>query len=319
MGKGSKAPPPPTATSQNITQSDLPEYAKPYYENLMARSQAESYQPYQAYGGERIAGFTGMQEQAQGAAGGLERPDQLGAATNLAATTGIGALGTQYDDSTRSWTSPGTAGQFMSPYMQEVVDVQKQEAIRDAQKTDLSQDLGAARQGTYGGSRQLLAGLERERALGSQLGQIQAMGSQAAYDRGQSAFEQEEGRTLQNRQFGAGLGMQGLGLGLESAQTLGDLGQAQQQTDLQRIQAQAAAGAEQQGLQQQYLDTAYGDFLRQRDYPKEQLNFFNAQLRGVPVPQLSSTQTAYAQPPSVASQIGGAGLAGLGLYNMYNK
>jgi hypothetical protein len=37
-------------------------------------------------------------------------------------------------------------------------------------KHNLGANLGAARQGTYGGARQLLAQTERERALGQQLG-----------------------------------------------------------------------------------------------------------------------------------------------------
>jgi membrane protease subunit (stomatin/prohibitin family) len=111
------------------------------------------------------------------------------------------------------------------------------------------------------------------------------------------------------------LGMQGLGMGLQGSQQLGQLGAQQQQTDLARIQAQAAAGAEQRQLQQQRLDTSYADFLRQRDYPMEQLGYFSNLLRGVPV-QLGSTQTTYAQPPSLASQVAGLGLAGLGMYNL---
>jgi hypothetical protein len=62
-------------------------------------------------------------------------------------------------------TDPQAQQAFMSPYMQNVVDVQKQEAIRDAQKGQLGQNLAAARQGTYGGARQTLAMTERERNL----------------------------------------------------------------------------------------------------------------------------------------------------------
>ena len=323
MGKGgSRAPAPapaPAPTQQTITQTDLPDYARPYYENLMSRAQAESYRGYEPYGGERISGFDPMQIQAQDAAGNMQRPDQIGQATDIATQAGLGGLGATYDAQNQSFTQPGVAGNFMSPYMQNVVDRQKQEAMRDASMIDLNEDLGAARRGTYGGSRQLLASLERERNLQDQMGDIQAQGLQSSFDQAQRQFNTEEQARMQNEQFGAGFGLQGLGLGLQGAQTIGALGETQQATDLQRIQAQAAAGAERQGLEQQYLDTAYGDFLRQRDYPKEQLNFFNAQLRGVPMPSLSSTNTAYAQPPSIASQVGGLGLAGLGLYNMYNS
>lgn len=352
MGKGGGSP--PTHTSSDITQTDLPEYAKPFYLDMMNRAQGESNRAYTPYGGQRVADFTSLQRSAQDATGRLQRPDQFRGATELAGAAGLGALNaganwqsgaydpqfSAHDYQTGSWTQPGTAEQFMSPYMQNAVDVQKQEAIRDAQKGMLAQNLGASRQGTYGGSRQLLAGTERERNLGDELSQIQAAGTQAAYDRGQSAFEQEQGRRLQtqqlgdqsrqfqegaqqfgaqfgeqSKQFGADLAQRGYGQALGAAGQLGQLGTSMQQSDLQRLQAQATAGAEIQAKNQQYMDTAYGDFLRQRDYPKEQLNFFNAQLRGLPM-QLSSTQTSYGQPPSALSQLGGAGLAGLGVYNL---
>jgi hypothetical protein len=90
--------------------------------------------------------------------------------------------------------------------MQNVVDIQKEEAIRDAQKGQLAQNLGAARQGTYGGARQLLASTERERNLGQQLAQIQAAGGQRAFEAAQQA-----------QQFGSQLGLQGLGMGIQGS------------------------------------------------------------------------------------------------------
>jgi hypothetical protein len=157
------------------------------------------------------------------------------------------------------------------------------------------------RQGTYGGARQALAQGERERGLLDRLAGIQAEGSQKAF---------EDARRTQ--QFGSDLGLRGVGQGIQAGQTLGQLGQAQQQADLQRLTAQETVGGQQRGFEQQRLDQQYADFLRQRDYPLEQLGYFSNLLRGVPV-GLSSTQTTSAPPPSIASQIGGLGLAGLGI------
>ena len=116
----------------------------------------------------------------------------------------------------------------------------------------------------------------------------------------------------QSRQFGANLGLQGLQQAMAGAQTLGGLGSAQQEAQLRRLGAQGQVGTEQRAYQQQLLDQAYGDFLRQRDYPLEQLGYFSNLMRGVPV-GLSSTQTAYQAPPSAASQLAGAGIGALGL------
>ena len=90
--------------------------------------------------------------------------------------------------------------QYMSPYMQNVVDVQKQQALRDAKQAQLAQNLGAARTGTYGGARQLLATTERERNLGTQLGNIQAQGLQSAYEAAQKGLEAERAAKLQSAQ-----------------------------------------------------------------------------------------------------------------------
>jgi hypothetical protein len=75
------------------------------------------------------------------------------------------------------------------------------------------QDLGAARQGTYGGSRQLLAGLERERGLGQQLGDIEARVLQSGFENAQAQFERDRaaGMTAAQQNLAAQLGDQQLG------------------------------------------------------------------------------------------------------------
>lgn len=471
MGKSSSQP-----TQQNVRTetSNLPEYARPYFTNIMERAQAESYRPYTPYEGQRIADFTQNQLQTQQDIMGLQTPGQFGQATNFTTAAGLGTLGSAYyqpnqfnaqmvgqpnlnnyqmqgpgDVSAQQYNAPTMQGaqtsfgsqpleqyrmnapenfgnvqaqQYMSPYAQNVMDIQKREAIRDAQQTQLAQDLGAARQGTYGGSRQLLAAMERERNLGQQLGDIQARGQQAAYENAQAQFERDRaaGMTagqqnlsaaLQQQQLGVSTGLQAAmanlsneqqanvqnlaaqlqtqGLNSEQAmraalanqqmgynvgntnlqsmlqtqqlgtqsglqallanqqygleaqrlgeqsrqfgaqnalaaygqlgqygQTLANIGQTQQNADIQRLGLQQGVGAEQQGLEQRYLDTDYADFLRQRDYPMEQLGYFSNLMRGIPV-GLSSTTTSYAPPPSMLSQVAGAGLGAAGLYNMY--
>ena len=316
MGKGGGGGAPPNQQVTSTT-SNIPEYAKPYYTNLLKRAQAESYREYEPYRGERIAGLTPAQLQTQRDVMALQQPGQFGVGTGMAGAGGVGSL--QYGQQ-----AAGAGGQFfgmatnpfatqalMSPYMQNVVDVQKQAAIRDAQLSNLAGNLGAARQGTYGGARQLLAQTERERALAGKLGEIQASGSQRAYEDAQRAL-----------QFGSTLGLQGLQAGLQGAQqatqagaAIGQLGTAEQQANLQRLQAQATVGEQQRAIEQQKLDAAYADFLRQRDYPMEQLMTYSNILRGNAA-ALGSTQTAYAPPPSIASQLAGTGLAAAGIYNL---
>ena len=301
MGKGGGGGGAPT--QQNVTQTNLPEYARPYYENIMQRAQAESYRQYEPYQAERIAGFTPAQEQIQQEALGMQTPGEFGAATGLTGVAGLGALGAgqQYMNMA---TDPTRIQAFMSPYQQAVTDITKREAVREAQIAQQQANLGAARQGTYGGARQAIAQAERERGLLDRLAQIQATGGQQAFEAAAKA-----------QQFGTTTGLQGLQQAGQAGATLGQLGGQRQQSDITRLQAQETVAAQQRALEQQRLDQAYADFLRQRDYPMEQLGYFSNLLRGVPV-GLGSTTTTYAQPPSIASQVGGLGLAGLGLYRL---
>jgi hypothetical protein len=50
MGKGSSAP-----TNQTVTQTNIPKEFMPYFERLMGRVEEQSLQPYEAYGGSRLA------------------------------------------------------------------------------------------------------------------------------------------------------------------------------------------------------------------------------------------------------------------------
>ena len=555
MGKSSPAP---TKQEVTTTQSNLPEYAKPYFMDIMTRAQKESNRPYEAYGGERIAKFTPAQEQIQQNALAMGAPAQFGTGSALALQAGRGALDLNYDtgqfnagynpsqfqtgfnpsqfssgyNPTQFQTgfNPGEfsvqglgnlgnvrdataeriqadkmnaaqtqfqanlerfqmaapdrfnqaqAEQYMSPYIRNVLDTQKREAMRDARQGQIVQDLGAARQGTYGGSRQLLAGLERERNLGQQLGDIESRGLQAAFESSQGQFErdraaqmaaqqanlqaalgvQELGTTTglqvalanlsneqqarvqnmaaenqargmnaenarraalanqqadmgvrgqnlqgamqtqqlgleaqrlgeqsrqfgsqqgleaqrlsdlarqfgsnqgleaqrlgeqsrqfgtttgleaqrlsdlsrqfgsnqgleaqrlreQSRQFGSGQRLAGLQAAGQAGQTLSNIGQAQQQADLQRLQAQAASASEQQTMRQRFLDNDYAEFLRERDDEMEKLGYFSNLMRGIPV-GLNSTNTTYAAQPGMGQQFLGAGLAGLGAYNTF--
>jgi hypothetical protein len=564
MGKSST---PPTNQTVNTTTNTIPEYARPYFENVMQRTQAWANSPYQNYQFQRIAEMTPAEQQIQANTLAMTAPRQFADASGLAAAAGQGSLRAadynptqfsaqqigmptlqQYRAQEPGMIAPGEynaaqmqaaqtqfnpelerfemdrardviaqqynapqmnaaqtqfqanlerfqmagperfgqaqASEYMSPYIRNVLDVQKREAANDARKAQLAQDLGAARQGTYGGARQLLAATERERALGQQMGDIEARGLQAAYESSQGQFERDRAAQMaaqqanlqaalgvqelgtktgleaalanlsadqqsrvqnmaaqlqtqglnaeqamraalanqqadltrgqanlqaalgvqqlgtqtglqaalanldaasqanvqnlaaqnqmtgmnadqalraalanqqaqagtsqqnlqaalatqqlgvgsgleamranqssaleaqrlgeQSRQFGAQNRLAGFGQAGQMAQTLGNLGQYQQQTDLQRLQAQAAAAGQTRSMEQQRLDQYYADFLRQRDYPIEQLGYMSNLLRGLPV-GLNTTNITYGPQPGMAQQVLGGGLGAAAL------
>jgi len=295
---GGDSPPQPTST----TTTTIPEYAKPYAERALGKAEALTDAPYQTYGGERLAASTPEQQAARQAVAGMTLPGQFAAGTGLAGAGGLGALGAGQTYIGMA-TSPGAQQAFMSPYMQNVVDVQKQEALRDAQKGQLMQNLGAARQGTYGGARQLLAGTERERNLQDQLARIQATGSQSAFDRAQQAM-----------QFGTTAGIQGAQAATQAGATLGQLGIGQQQTGIDLAKAQEAFGGLGRAEQQAALDIAYQDFLQQQRYPYAQLGFMSDILRGSGNLAATGGRAVYEAPPSTTQNLMQLGLGGLGLY-----
>jgi hypothetical protein len=300
---------PPPAPS-NITQTTIPEYAKPYVETLLGKAEALTdvdKTPYQTYGGDRLA--LQSQQQKDIAKGILDQtaPGQFTTGTNLASNAGLAAASAGSDYATRA-TSAAEQAKYMSPYMQNVVDIQKQEAIRDAQKGILAQDLAAGRQGSFGGSRQLLAKLERERNLGDQLAKIQAAGSQSAYD-----------QAIKSMQFGTQAGLQGAQAASQAGAVLGQLGIGQQQTFGDLAKLQSAAAAQDQAERQRELDLEYQDFIAQQQDPYKRLGFMSDILRGSANLAGTGGKTVYEQQPSLLSQITGPGLLGLGLYREMNK
>lgn len=312
------------ATSSSVYQTNIPEQLLPYQERLLNRAEAFTdvlENPYQQYQGERVAQFSPLQQQAMETAGQLQPAGQIGAATDIAGIAGLSALGTQYDPMnyrSRSFTQPGAAESFMSPYMQNVVDVQQREAKRQADIAATARGAQAVRAGAFGGSRQAIENAEANRALQTQLGGIQATGLQSAFQQAQQQFNQEQAARQQaaqmreqSRQFGAGLGMQGLGVGLQAAGQLGQLGQQQFGQQQQAIQTQAGLGQMEQQRAQDILNAQYQDFLNYQNYPFKTLGFMSDILRGTPLVQTSGT--LYQSPPSmlgVATGLTGAWLAG---------
>jgi len=197
--------------------------------------------------------------------------------------------------------------------MQNVVDYQKSQALRDFQMGQPMMQAKAVGQGAFGGNRLALQQSEAQRGLMSQLQGIQAQGTQQAFSNAQ-----------QQQQFGAQLGLQGLQSGLQglgqanqAAGTLGNLGTAQNQTLQSIIGTQSQMGAAQQQQEQQKINQAIQDYATAQQYPMMQLGQLNAMLRGLPLQQATTQQ--YQAAPNQLSQLSGLGLTGAAMYGMAKK
>lgn len=79
--------------------------------------------------------------------------------------------------------------QYMSPYMQAVVDQQKQQAQLDFERQRAGRAAQAVQAGAFGGSRQAVQEALAEEALGRQMGDIQATGTQQAFQQASQQFQ----------------------------------------------------------------------------------------------------------------------------------
>ena len=108
-----------------------------------------------------------------------------------------------------------------------------------------------------------------------------------------------------------------LGLGAADALTqqgaqLAQLGEKARAGDIESAQLLEKIAKDRQAREQAGLDLSYEDFVRQRDFPKEQLQFYSSILRGIPVQP--STETTKFQQYNPVKDLLGTGIAGLGLY-----
>jgi hypothetical protein len=243
-----------SGTSTQI--QDVPEWARGYAKTALGQASQLTdlnQNPYQAYTGERTAQFTPLQQQSyQGAA-------------NMQA--GPQAFQSQI-------------GQYMSPYMQNVVDVQKREAARSSQMGGLSDQAAMTKAGAFGGGRDAIMRAERARNLGTQMNDIQAQGLQSAYNNA-------------TNQYNTG-----------------------QQQNMAINQLQNQYGGQQQQQVQNILSQQYQDFQDQKRYPYQQLEFMSGLMRGTPMGTVSSM---YQAPGSLMGQAAGLGMGAYGLSQMGMK
>lgn len=241
-------------------------------------------------------------------------------------------------------TNPYAVQSYMSPYMQNVVDLQKQSALRDFDIQRQNIRSQQARAGAFGGSRGAIQEAEARRALTSQLQNIEAQGQQSAYDKAIQSLQFGSGQGLQGLQAaqtglgtalqggqlglsgigqaiagqqagmqGAQVGLQGVsgaqagyGLANQAGTNLANIGTQQQQADLARMNFQQEMGAAQQNREQQIINQAVQNYAVAQENPYQRLSQYSGLLRGYMTP--TGTTSQYMAAPNLASQVGGAGL-----------
>jgi len=287
---------------QQQASTELPEWAKPYAKDILAKGQAltdVNQNPYQTYNQPRIAGFSPMQQQAMQNAQGMSVTPQTGEATSGATMAGLGGLGVA--GQANPYGFQNQVGGYMNPYLQYSLAPQLAEANRMYDIGATKQQSAATQAGAFGGSREAIMAAENERNRNMGLNQIIGQGYNTAFNNAQNQYNQN----LQNQ-------LAGYGLMNQSAANLGQLGQNQYQQQMGINQLQSQYGGQQQALEQQGLSQSYQDFLNQQNYPYKQLGFMSDMIRGLPLGQ-QSTSAIYQGPPTALQSVGALGLGAYGI------
>ena len=274
---------------QTTQSSSYPAWYSDALQRLTGKADVIANEPYQAYGGQRVAelgpDYSGAFAKAREAAGAYQ-PD-FGTARGLA-----GVAGQQFPEM--------GVERYMNPYLQNVIDISKREAGVDYGKARNELGARAASAGAFGGSRQAILESELGRNYAQRLGDIQQTGLSSAYDRAQAAADADRRAAL------------------AASQQYGSLGEASQRAGLAGAAGLQSIADVQRGYQQQTLDVPYGEFQAQRAYPREQASWLSSILRGTQPPATVTSQQPFGSTASPLQQVGGLGLTALGLFGGKN-
>jgi len=320
-GGGGSAQP----TSSTVTNTNIPEYAKPYVESMLGATQQQlfntapnssggvditgikPYQPYSQNPTDYVAGFSPLQQQSFQGASDLGPAQQVGQGSALAGMSGIGGLGVAAQANPQGFQQ--NVGGYMNPYLQMSLAPQLAEANRQYDISGNQARSQATQAGAFGGSREAIMAAENERNRNMGLNSIIGQGYNNAFNQAQQQYNQNNQTQLA-----------GLGMANQAAGTLGQLGQTQFGQQTGTIGLQNQMGGQQQQQQQNIMNQAIQNYATAQQYPQQQLAFMNSMLRGLPLQ--TQTVQGYQAAPSALSQVAGlgtAGIAGLGLYNAMNK
>jgi hypothetical protein len=275
--------PAPQVAGPTIATQKLPEELAPYYKDILGKAQAlynertgEGFQPYQ---GPTVADFT---------------PEQRQAFTGISGLVGSQAPVFQEGmDLTRAAAAPMTSEQmtqYMSPYQQAVTDIEKREATKQYESQVVpALAAKAATTGGFGGSRQaILEGMaaDTQQRL---LSDIQAKGSQSAYQDAVQRFQAD-------RQAAGQAGAQ-----------LATMAPQQFKAQLGELGAIQTVGEQQQRQQQTALDEAFRQYQLERNYPYDTMSRYQSVVTGAPMGTTTFAQPAPPAPSTAQTLLGGLG------------
>lgn len=286
------------AQSQVVQATKIPEELKPYVTEVMESAQkqfqermAEGYVPYT---GKTTADLT---------------PEEL---QSMERITGLAGVVDPYiregEDIYRTGAREFTAEEAqkrMSPYQQAVTDIELRKAKERFEGEVMPRfEAQAIREGGGPGGLGTRAGIEAaelQKGQAQLLADIQARGSEKAYQDAKTVFADQLAR---ERQLAGDLGRTGATLF---------------QSGLAEAGALEGVGETKRGLAQNLLDEALFRFKEERGFPQAELAKYSGTIYGNPMlgtPSRTTTTTGTPYQPSTGQNLLGLGLTGLNIYGM---
>jgi len=286
-----------SAATSMTSQTVLPDWYSNYAMQLLANQNTVSATPYATYGAPRVAEFTPQQQQAFGmtntAAGAYQPGLNQAVQTTQGAVNAPGALTTaQPMINAAGQSSVANIGQYMNPYNEQVIN-----RIGELGQRNLTENLLPQVEGRYIAAGQLGFG-GRQPGMGAPSGMMtdtarairdtqeatlaqQSQALQQGYGEAMGASQADLARQATLAGLTGNLASTQTGQQLQGGAQIADLAARQQSLGLTGADAVAGVGQQQQGLNQQNLDVAYSDFLRQQGYPQTQIDAMLKTMQGV--------------------------------------
>jgi hypothetical protein len=206
------------------------------------------------------------------------------------------------------------AQQYMSPYMEQVSDYEKQ-AARDEYALQANRsDAERVASGARGGYREALAGFLAEGDQARTIGEIEARGRQAAFENAQQQFERDRQARLNEARFGLDRGTQLTQAYDQLARSTADLGTTAFEREEARRAGLERVGNLEQAMRQELTNADMEQFYRYQDDPHIRHQRMLAAIQGVPT-NVGGTMQATGT-PSLGSQLLGLGIGGISLANL---
>ena len=259
------------------------------YDMLANQAKQVAATPFTPYTGEMVAGLTPTQQ------AGIQNVNASAAEAQPYYQVGAGLVG----NSAQTFGQP-QLDQYMSPYINSVAKA-AQANINETNAQQQQQLLGnAISQGAFGGDRAGIAQAELARQQGLAGGQTMANIYQGGYGQALAQFNADQARQLQ------------------AGTTFGQLGTNAQAAGLSGAQAQMAAGATQQAVQQAQDVANQQQFQAQQAYPFQTTQYLGNLLLGIGGQSGGTALTAQPQGNIGSALVGG--LLGAGqLIKPFNK